>query len=78
MGMYQQSYGSDGIVFKQNLQDSLIYRYVDIASKRIQNFDKNIFHPKRKNSKCENVGKKLESNNELGTTLPYCVFLEIW
>ncbi|KRX51770.1 hypothetical protein T06_9227 [Trichinella sp. T6] len=51
MGMHQQSYGSDGIVFKQNLQDSLIYRYVNIAIKRIQNFDKRFFTQNAKTAK---------------------------
>ncbi|KRY07420.1 hypothetical protein T12_14620 [Trichinella patagoniensis] len=42
--------GNFPIVFNQNLQDSLMYRYVNISIKRIQNFEKNIFHPKRENS----------------------------
>ncbi|KRX32408.1 hypothetical protein T05_2189 [Trichinella murrelli] len=39
--MYQQSYGSD----------SLIYRYVNIAIKRIQNFDKTFFTQNAKTAK---------------------------
>ncbi|KRY33750.1 hypothetical protein T01_1730 [Trichinella spiralis] len=39
------------IVFNQTLQNSLIYPYITVAKKKISKFRKNIFHPKRENSK---------------------------